>query len=232
MSYHRSSPLLKPEMNVSFIYLLTVVFLGHALLPLKQKCDKYGDTFGSWYKLGNLKHTDMITNNDSSKSSHFSDYKMGSALNFTKIWIPNNCSYQRFTIKTINISVHRLLENLRLKNQELPNDKVELIFLGDSALRGIFCGISRILSGSEIEGPNINTVCGGGTSIWKGQHEIHHPIAAPNFGRPYSVDFDDHLRLSFIYIKTFHFNHFDRIFESSIRRRPYAIIFNTGITYK
>jgi hypothetical protein len=194
-------------------------------LPLKQKCEKYGDTFGSWYK-----HSFIIANNDSSMTSHFVGHEIGSALHFSKIWLPNNCSYQRFTKKTINTSAHLLLENLRLKNKNPSVNRVELIFLGDSALRGIFCGIIRIISGSETEGPNNNTICGGGTSIWKGQHEIHHPITAHNFGRLHSVDFDDQLRLSFMYVKTFHFKHFDWLFESSIRRRPYALIFNTGVT--
>mmetsp|Transcript_14405 Transcript_14405/g.13884 ORF Transcript_14405/g.13884 Transcript_14405/m.13884 type:complete len:392 (-) Transcript_14405:226-1401(-) len=214
-------------MNLISTVLLIIFLPNKALLPPKQKCDKYGDTFGNWYKLGSTEYTKIIANNDSFVSSHFFNHEVGSALLFSKIWIPNNCSYQRFTMKTINTSVHLMLENLKLRNEGKSNETVELIFLGDSSLRGIFCGISRILSGSEIEGPNNNTVCGGGTAYFRGHKEIKHPQSYPSFGLINHVDFG-HLRLSFIYVKTFHFKHFDWLFENSINRRPYAIIFNTG----
>ena len=46
-------------------------------------------------------------------------------------------------------------------NSDQQAKTIQIVFMGDSALRGIFCGITRLLSGSEIYGPCINTVCGG-----------------------------------------------------------------------
>lgn len=180
-------------------------------------CLKFGDTFGSWYNVAALNQTDGWV------GSHFIDNEKGNSLEFSNIWIPNNCSYRRFTNHTIHSSVDHTLKSRVEKSRDLSDGRVEIIFIGDSALRGIVCGIGRILSGSETEGPNKNVICGGTA------HKFGMPISKSNFGTLYSVDYGNHLRISFIYTQTFHFRHFDWQLEFAITRKPYAVVFNTGV---
>jgi hypothetical protein len=195
------------------IFILT--FHLHLGRPIFSACNKYGDTSGKWYNVTNLNQThvgkEWIRN-------HFYDGFFGGVLQFSNIWLPENCSHRRFNNRTIGKSVNQILENRRFSGP-----KLEIIFIGDSLLRGILCGIGRIISGNEIDGPNINGICGGG-------RENNGKFLSPNnYGQFHSVDFRDNLRLTFIYTKTFHFKHMNYIMETAINMKPYVVIVNTGI---
>ena len=99
-----------------------------------------------------------------------------------------------------------------------------VIFLGDSALRGIVCGISRILSGSEVYGPCINPICGG-------MEEFKEPVGYKKMGITFTAEFfGGKLQLKFIYAKSFYdFFRVDWVLIDLVKNRPYAIVFNTGI---
>ena len=74
---------------------------------------------------------------------------------YRRIWIPSKCRYHRFTKSS-------LAHYLQLRaNDGLIKKTMNIAFFGDSVLRGIYCGLNRIVSGDEIFGPNIDEVCGG-----------------------------------------------------------------------
>ena len=181
-------------------------------------CEKYGDTYGEW------RDSAAIQNNTETFSlfeKHFFGGGSGEALQFTQVWVPNNCSYHRFTNATIHKCVDYIMKN---KLGSLTEDKVRIIFLGDSAMRGIFCGLGRILSGSEVYGPNINVVCGGGP--------YGNPVTASRYGQYFDVDYGQ-LTLTFIYIKNFDTRHLDWTIEYAITvNKPFAVVLNTGKKHK
>ena len=212
---------LLPLLTIAVISLYTIL-LGQSqqLSP----CQQYGDTYGSWHKVIE------VTKNGTDFSSlrdHFRNGFIGEALNFTQIWIPHNCSYRRFNSVDIHDSVRTIIHSRDAggfhtePNATIP---VEIVFVGDSALRGILCGIARILVGSEVLGPNINVVCGG---IDNFNRRI--PISFERTGEPYSVDYH-HLKLTFMYAKSFMHarEHLGKKIENEINRKPHAIVVNTG----
>ena len=145
----------------SFIILFLICLLKTYPTKLRQ-CEKTKDTFGQWIssalvnqsitELGNIRSHFIEYNNSNDKI--ISTKGINTALHYSQIWIPNNCSYHRFTNESIHKSVDILLKN----NNKISNRNFfHIIFMGDSALRGIFCGLTRVLSGSEIHGPCINT---------------------------------------------------------------------------
>ena len=110
-------------------------------------------------------------------------------------------------------------------NKTAPgNDTMVVIFLGDSALRGIVCGMSRILSGSEIYGPCINPICGG-------MDEFKEPVGYKKMGLTFTAEFfGGKLQFKFIYAKSFYdFFRIDWVLVDLIKTSPYAIVFNTVI---
>jgi hypothetical protein len=71
---------------------------------------------------------------------------------YKRIWMPSKCKYHRFTSKTLK------------KYLLIKKKKINVAFFGDSVLRGVYCGINRIISGDEsgeLFGPNIDPICGG-----------------------------------------------------------------------
>lgn len=106
----------------------------------------------------------------------------------------------------------------------ISNESLVIYFLGDSSLRGIVCGISRILSGSEIYGPCINPICGG-------LEKYPEPVGYKKLGITFTADFFDRkLLFKFIYAKSFYdFFRVDWVLSDILKNKPYAIVFNTGI---
>jgi hypothetical protein len=143
-------------------------------------CPLYGDTVGKWIRTNQINTTEERVE----INRHFFLQEPGSALLFSEVWIPNNCSYHRFTNETVFQMVHQFTRKAERK-------QLHIGFIGDSATRGIFCGITRILSGSELFGPCDNVVCGGASGL---------PITFPQGYQLFDVEFGKHLKFSFIYI--------------------------------
>ena len=223
----------------------------------RRKCKLYEDTYGSWVLVEDAKNIN---------ASFFGGDGPGHALRYTKIWIPNDCAYHRFTKKTLDICVDfelmrrqaKLNESIAVVNafnyalmhsndtgieatkedqhpeknkkmkkkkppKPLPHDSLfEINLMGDSALRGITCGITRILEGDEYEGPCDNVICGGTGHP--------HPLSAGNaFGHPFSIAYGPALKLTFTYVKTFVYQHFDWLLEWEVTaNQPNVLIMNTG----
>ena len=110
--------------------------------------------------------------NSTTNLLNFEKYYVGTsckrALEFSQAWIPaSECSIHRFT----KSSIHRALKGRLAESKPVGRKKmvqttdgirrITWLFIGDSALRGIFCGVIHILEGSEVDGPCINRVCGG-----------------------------------------------------------------------
>lgn len=197
-------------------------------LEILPPCEMHADTYGDWYPSSDFNGTG---NGDINwMTSHFYDSDPGEALNFTMIWLPHNCSYRRLDRLGIHEAVNKTIESIMKKNEitgvirgrdSCENNLLEIVLIGDSALRGIICGIGRILSGSETVGPNSNAICGG----IPGQGN---PSSYRNQGKSISVDYDN-LRITFIYAKSFylkpiHINIDDVITNTS----PYAVVVSTG----
>jgi len=150
----------------------------------KPHCKIYGDTIGKWVYINS-------TSLEEIKKSYI-DYNPGEALLFDRIWIPLDCSYLRFT----NDTIYKAVEYTRLKrNLNIYN----IIFMGDSASRGIANGIIRILSGSELYGPCENSICG----------DKNHKVPNVDSMHGYFEEKYGNLLLSFIYVKSWLSNHLD-----------------------
>jgi len=93
---------------------------------------------------------------------------------YRRMWIPSQCRYHRFTQASL---MHYLRQRHSMHNDlqqpasthSTPQKKTmtNVAFFGDSVLRGVYCGINRIITGDEIFGPNIDAVCGGTISAGK-----------------------------------------------------------------
>ena len=123
--------------------------------------------------------------------------------------------------------MHYMLDKLpNINKTEIApeNTTMHIVFIGDSALRGVVCGITRILSGSEIYGPCINPICGG-------MKDYPEPASYKNMGLSYSTEFyDGKLKITFVYVKSFYdYFRVDWVLLDIINMRPYAIVLNTGI---
>jgi len=189
------------------------------------KCKLYEDTVGSWKKISAVNTSAMALREF--ETAHFFHGGAGHALEFDSIWVPNGCSYHRFTNETIK----KCLDYDYAKRQADPKlaketkaKPFEIVFMGDSALRGIVCGISRILQGDEVYGPLGNVICG--------YNEVMHPISTSLAGHPYtfqSSTLTPHLDLTFTYVTTFERNHFDWKLEWEVEdERPRVLVMNTG----
>eukprot|EP01032_Pedospumella_encystans_P018397 gene18397-20942_t len=151
-------------------------------------------------------------------TKYFANGLLGHAPHFDKMWFPTNCSYLRFT----NASLHAVAAHILASGKSNSKDgKLHLFFVGDSGLRGILCGISRILSGNEIYGPNFNEICGFDAVRWpkaKGNAEVN---------VPYSVEFGNIL-ITFMYIRKIEVQYTGWMLERSVHTQPFALILNTG----
>ncbi len=202
---------------------------GHFTSKLP-KCKLYEDTFGTWKSVREVTKSAMSLREF--EQAHFFGVDglgngAGHALEFDKIWVPNNCSYHRFTNETINkcllydLNVRSMNGNL---SQEAKTKPFEIVFMGDSAMRGIVCGISRILLGDEIRGPLGNVICG--------FYRIN-PLSTSALGHPYTWYVNQGsktaLDLTFTYIKTFQIAHFDWNLEWEVEtEKPRILVLNTG----
>lgn len=195
--------------------------------PLR-KCRLYEDTYGAWVA------TEEVTNTN---ASFYGGDGPGYALLYDKIWIPHGCAYHRFTNATLHQcaayqlakrrdqknATNTLIKSKKMKKKSNFHDSVfEINLMGDSALRGITCGITRILTGNEYEGPCDNVVCGGTGYL--------HPLSAGNaFGHPFSITFASIVKITFTYVKTFVFQHFDWLLEWEVEvNQPNVLVMNTG----
>lgn len=211
--------------SISFLLLYPTLCLFHLVVSLKvlNLCDRYADTYGRWIdnSFANRDKQHGLVNSSTFRliENHFSNGSPGEAILFSQIWLPQNCSYHRFTNLTLYQSVIKQIEIHRHQQES-----IRIFIFGDSGVRGIVCGIVRILSGSEIYGPCSNKICGG-----------------PGFGDPVSVRFQHRLNevsffngkliFIFVYVKDFM-----RDLEGLMTRllfskdsTPYAAILNTGV---
>lgn len=160
------------------------------------------------------------------KVSSFQKYYTSSsykyALSFGQVWIPSTeCSLHRFTKASIRKSVASRIHFIRPKKPTVAasvdrNDRRKVIplymemtksitwlFIGDSALRGIFCGIIHVLEGSEVDGPCINPVCGGGKKFENGEAFTLGAVSTHVMNQLFEMNyFDRRLILKFIYTKS------------------------------
>ena len=178
-------------------------------LPL---CAMYNDTYGSWipnpltYTIDKegIDEWGMIGGSNSINSTNvdvLKDLKThfvgnegpGDALKFpfNQVWKPEGCAMHRFT----NQSAHHCLHHQLKKDYHLNNKTLHVLFIGDSATRGVYCGILRILSGSEQFGSCESIVCGNSVKS--------HAVSYTEMGQEFEKYLmDGHLRLTFIYEKS------------------------------
>jgi hypothetical protein len=199
------------SLRISFFIAFAIVV---HVFSHKPPCAKYADTVGEWKNISLLRKNPLEM---AEVESHFFGGGPGTALDYSKIWVPKGCSYHRFTQHTL-----RKCATYLRKHKNLTDDRFHMAFVGDSALRGIFCGISRILVGDEIFGPLNNAVCGGqGFGLAASTSKLNSAI---------TVDFIDNIKMTFTYIKTFHIKHMDWSLENSISSlKPYVVVMNTGV---
>lgn len=194
-----------PMLAQNVLICIIFSFLLFALAKLRP-CELGEDSYGQWLS---FQEVNSSVESYSEFASHFYGGGPGESVNFTKQWIPNNCAYHRFNNASIYKSIMYLLNS---KNVMRP---LHITFIGDSATRGVYCGLIRILSGSEIYGPCEARAC----SLAAASRHLH---------QPFYDSFGDYLTLSFIYGKGFYMKHMDWVVESTIHTKPYAVVVNTG----
>jgi hypothetical protein len=191
-----------------FVITTIIVFAAKAAhLPL---CDYDGDTFGRWVSLVGYETNNPLQQEVAEK------YVLGGpreALNFSRVWLPHNCSIHRFT----KSSVHDVLERM-IRTQEMQ-PPYRMIVMADSGMRGILCGVMRILSGSEIYGPNLNAICG---------TEDTEPMSLAQYHGLNNVHFGDNLEISFMYIKSLRVQYTQWMLEGNMNKAPNVLVVNTG----
>jgi hypothetical protein len=180
---------------------------GAGALPL---CGSNADTYGRWVDVDLYHNTSEI---QAEATNKFALGGPGEALNFSRIWIPDDCSIHRFT----NHSIHRLVTYMMERNR--TTTPFRTIFMGDSATRGLICGWTRIMSGSELYGPCENEICG---------RESHLAITHKDTHKLYNVYFGENIEVTFMYIKSFTDKYSNWMVEGNINKKPYAVIVNTG----
>jgi len=182
------------------------------------KCDLYSDKRGSWVTTpdhspnkSNIRYLEV--------EEHFiGDSGPGEALYFDQLWIPHNCSYHRFTNHTLHKCVKYLLKEKEEFGsiEHVEKQRIRIMFLGDSTTRAIFCGITRIIAGSEVYGPCQNIVCPSNNDVGVGK----------------TVEFfDGLLEMTFVYVHTYDYPRVDWIiYDMAVTSadKPFAIIMNTG----
>lgn len=195
--------------RASILALLLIVlgFAGFSSLAFRlPPCGLYEDTYGRW------------ENSSSPHAKSFRAHYYGGGYNeslmFSEVWLPNNCSYHRFT----NTSLHQCAKYF-IEKRNITTNTFKVIFIGDSALRGIICGIGRILSGSEVFGPNVNEICGG--------INYANPVTSSKTGQFVTTKYGN-IDMTYVYAKDLRTRHVDWALENSIISKPYAIVYNTG----
>lgn len=193
---------------LTLLCLLLLVRDSFSALPL---CDINSINDGRWFDW-NFPLQPKVNLSDVLPRFFYSD--INEALNFSQIWLPNNCSYHRFTNKTLN----ECLAFIQLRKPEAPK-RFQIVFVGDSGTRSVYCGLTRLLTGSEFSGGCENDVCGyshKGPVSYRQVHQMNH------------VDFTSSLRMTFIYFKSM----LDPLAESTLRNaisiKPNVLVLNTG----
>lgn len=188
--------------GICFVWMATAVHL-----PL---CSTDGDSYGRWVSLQSYENDTSLQHEISTK---FVLGGPGEALNFSRIWLPHNCSMHRFTKTSIHAVVERLI---RTNKVQTP---YRIITLGDSAVRGVICGVMRILSGSEVFGPLENEICG----------DMHtEPVSILNIHEIRNAFFGTNIEMSFMYMKSLSVQYSRWMVEGNMGKKPAALILNTG----
>jgi hypothetical protein len=190
---------------VFIVLLLQTVSARH--LPL---CDVDGDTYGGWESLHGYENNAALQHEVNAK---FIFGGPGEALNFSQIWLPHNCSVHRFT----SASLQSMLEGMVRNKKVQPPYRITV--MSDSGMRGILCGVMRVLSGSEIYGPSENVICGSRHSP---------PMSVERLHVPGNIHFGRNLEITFMYIKTMQEIYTQRMLEGNINMAPDVLILNTG----
>lgn len=140
----------------------------------------------------------------------------GEGLGFSDIWLPFNCSYHRFT----NTTAQHCAKSIQ-QHRNHSEEPLHIVMIGDSSTRSIFCGITRVLSGSELFGPCINKVCGTPATLPMTFHSLH---------QFHVIDFPPHFRFTFVYFRTLNTKGARETLLSSLTLHPspFAIVFNSG----
>ena len=176
-------------------------------LPL---CSRNGDTLGNWLPINVYDQSTTVQNH---VKERFIFGGPGEAQEFNHIWVPDHCSYHRYTAVTLG------------KIADIVKDKtrnpypVNLLVIGDSGTRGLLCGITRILSGSETYGPCENVICGT-------EKELAMSFEKTNMKE--TVQLDQSFNISLIYIKSLLDQRTREVIKESISNKPYAVVLNTG----
>lgn len=143
---------------------------------------------------------------------------------YRRLWIPSSCRYHRFTKTSMQhylkqrISIYHnstaVHQPAHTHTRPKPNQKVShqptkkktmtnVAFFGDSVLRGIYCGINRIISGDEIFGPSLDHICGGIIPV--GKRRRNAPITFSSEGKVFQgVQIPGLFNTTFTYIKYMH----------------------------
>jgi hypothetical protein len=220
------------------MYLLSIVLLlkwvcGFELWNYEDTyppCPPYGDNIdGVWVETKNF----TTTESQKELNRHFWLGPPGEALNFTRIWLPNGCSYHRFTKDTF----FNLMKDITSSHKDIFTEgKVHITVFGDSGTRGIICGIVRMLSGSEVLGPCENRICG--ESLRAPGHSTH-PASMDSHYNVLDLPLGDHFVITYVYVYgTYPFENRDwrpEFLPEYLKRDfsttgiPYAVMYNTGI---
>lgn len=174
-------------------------------------CSLGGDSKGTWL---NVSQSNIEERKKSLK--HFLFNGPGEATFFDQVWIPHKCSYHRFTRESLLYFAETMVKS---NPETFPHGYMQFVIIADSGTRGMVCGITHIIGGSEIFGPNLNEFCGNHTK---------NALTIPDTDQIHNLTISRYLKLSFVY--SLHGIHTNFPLHVSVltELKPYAIVYNVG----
>jgi len=143
---------------VVLVVLTSAIDKPESSYPLP-KCKQYEDTDGSWLYVKDINTSTLALKNFETK--HFYHGGGGYAMKFDRVWVPKTCAYHRFTNETITKCLvhHHTNHEDKLRNTKSTKKPYKIAFYGESGLRGVVCGILRLILGNEMTGPCSPGIC-------------------------------------------------------------------------
>ena len=144
-----------------------------------------------------------------------------SALMWKEVWEPYNCSYHRFHTASAKVCAEYTAKKFYNDSAAV----LPIVILGDSGTRDWVCGLSRILNGNELFGPNSPDLCLLPHNEGLREHVYRFEIPNIRIFEAYVRTFDYHERIDWV-IEDYLMQRGDTTYFN--RTKPYAIVVNTG----
>ncbi len=212
-------------MQILILVLLIILFVSSILNTLATKCwANYEhknilpactlgeDSKGIWVNV-----TETTDRRRKELFKHFLFNGPGEATFFQQLWVPQDCSYHRFTRESLFYFAEKMVKS---NPKDFPQGFLQIVIFADSGTRGILCGITHLEGGSEILGPNLNELCG---------NKTRKAVSGGFTDKLFNHTVNPYFKISFAYTLAGIQHDFPLQATVLTELKPYAIIYNTGV---